>query len=244
MSRSHYPPEQEQRLVREFFAKDVGYFVDVGANDPKRESQTWHLEALGWTGALIEPQPGLAERLRSERRARVFAVACSSPGNAGRTMPFHIAGPMSSLDRARMAPGALPDDVIDVPVRTLDQVLEEAGAPQPIDFLSIDVEGHEIDVLSGFDFARWRPRLVLLEDQVADLTKFRFMSAAGYRLVRHVNFNGWYVPAESAVAVAPQDRWEILRKYRLALPFRILRNASRRLRQPFKDRRARSGVGH
>lgn len=239
MSCSHYPPEQEQRLVREFFAENVGYFVDVGANDPKRESQTWHLEQAGWNGILIEPQPDLAGRLRAERRARVFAVACSSPDNAGRTMPFHIAGPMSSLDRARMAPGALPEDVIEVPVRTLDHVLEEAGAPRPIDFLSIDVEGHELDVLGGFDFARWRPQLVLLEDQVADLSKFRFMTGAGYRLVRHVNFNGWYVPAESVVGVAPEYRWEILRKYRLALPFRILRNASRRLRQPFKDRRAR-----
>lgn len=227
-------------MVRAFFGGRAGYFVDVGANDPKRESQTWHLELLGWTGVLIEPQPDLAARLRAERHARVFAVACSSPGNAGRTMSFHIAGPLSSLDRTRMAPGALPEEVIDVPVRTLDQVLEEAGAPQPIDFLSIDVEGHEVDVLRGFDLARWRPRLVLLEDQVSDLSKYRFMKAAGYRLVRHVNFNGWYVPAESAVGVAPRDRWEILRKYRLALPFRILRDASRRLRQPFKDRRART----
>ena len=44
------------------------------------------------------------------------------------------------------------------------------------------------------------------------------------------------MPADADVAVTPRQRWEILRKYYLALPFRVLRNASRRLRQPFKDR--------
>src|SRR5450759_4811381 len=66
------------------------------------------------------------------RAAKVFAVACSSPDDAGRTLPLHVAGPLSSLDRERMAPGATPESVIAVPIRTLDSVLEEAGAPKLI----------------------------------------------------------------------------------------------------------------
>jgi len=54
---------------------------------------------------------------------------------------------MSTLDRAAMAPGSQPKTIIDVPARTLNSILAEAGAPQPIDFLSIDVEGHEIEVM-------------------------------------------------------------------------------------------------
>ena len=43
-----FPPEQETELVRQFFAARVkGYFVEVGANDPKAESQSWHLEQSG-----------------------------------------------------------------------------------------------------------------------------------------------------------------------------------------------------
>ena len=64
-----------------------------------------------------------------------------------------------------------------MPVRTLDEILTEARAPSPIDLLSVDVEGHELDVLRGFDFARWRPRLILLEDHVGNLDKHRFLSA-------------------------------------------------------------------
>lgn len=218
------------QLVAAFFGNVKGYFVEVGANEPRQRSQTWHLEQSGWTGLLIEPQPDLACELRAKRMAKVFAVACSSPENAGDTLPLHVAGPLSSLDRAGMAPGAIPEAVIDVPIRTLDSVLEEAQAPERFDFLSIDVEGHEIEVLRGFDITRWQPRLILLEDHVADLSKHRYLCAAGYRIVRRYENNGWYVPRDSAVRIQSADRWEIYRKYYLALPIRWLRNFSRRLR--------------
>lgn len=218
------------RLVAEFFGARKGYFVEVGANEPRARSQTYHLEQAGWTGVLIEPQPVLAAMLRAKRSAKVFAVACSAPESEGRTLPLHVAGPLSSLSRATMAPGAAPVATIDVPIRTLDGVLAEAGAPDHFDFLSIDVEGHEIEVLRGFDIARWRPQLILLEDHVADLSKHRYLTAAGYRIIRRYENNGWYVPQESAHQIGPGDRWEILRKYYLALPFRVLRNLSRRLR--------------
>lgn len=236
-------PEREKLLVRDYFGARRGFFVDVGANDPRQGSQSWHLEQTGWDGVLVEPQPDLAAELRKTRSAKVFAVACSSPQNAGQNLSLHVAGPMSSLDRERMAPGALPEKTIAVPVRTLDDILTEAGAPTPLDLLSIDVEGHELEVLGGFDFARWRPHLILIEDHVSDLAKHRFLTEAGYRLVRRTDNNGWYVPQAVQGGFSWRDRWQVLRKYYLALPFRVMRNFSRRLRQPFKDRAARDGAG-
>jgi len=232
--------DRERELVRAFFNRPTGFFVEVGANDPHERSQSWHLEQLGWSGVLIEPEPELAQKLRRSRRAKVFAVACSSPENAGKHLSFYVAGPMSSIDRNAMAPGAQPEKIIDVPARTLDDILFEAGAPVPFDFLSIDVEGHEIDVLRGFDFVRWQPRLILLEDHVGDLSKHKYISRAGYKLVRRTGHNGWYVPRHANVAFGWRERFAVTRKYYLALPFRMLRDMSRRLRQPFKDaRRAR-----
>jgi len=226
----------EPELVLDFFGGKPGYFVEVGANEPRVRSQTWHLEQKGWTGVLVEPLPHLARKLRQTRRARVFENACSSPQNAGRHLPLYVAGPLSSLDRGEMAPGAMPDGVIEVPIKTLDDILADAGAQAPLDFISIDVEGHEIDVLRGFDLARWRPRLVLLEDHVGNLIKHRYISRFGYRLIRRTGNNGWYVPASADVAVNWPDRFALVRKYYLGLPFRVLRNRSRSLRQPFKDR--------
>lgn len=233
--------EEEQRLVREFFGARPGFFVEVGANHATDGSQSYHLEAGGWQGILIEPQPDVAKELASLRRAQVFAVACTSPGNAGQRLPFCVAGKTSALDRDRMAPGAIPEAIIEVEARTLDDVLRESGAPRPIDFVSIDVEGHEIEVLQGFDVKHWGPRLILLEDHVGNLQRHRFMKSIGYRLVRRTGYNGWYVPATLSFSPSWPDRAQIIRKYYLALPFRILRNASRRLRQPYKDRRRLAG---
>lgn len=229
--------DEEQRLVRAFFDNATeGFFVEVGANDPYERSQTWHLEQMGWTGVLIEPQPDLAVKLVKARRAVVFAVACSAPQDAGGTLPLHVAGPLSSLDRERMAPGAEPQSIIEVPVRTLDDILTEANAPSPIDFLSIDVEGLELEVLHGFDFARWKPRLIMIEDHVGSLAKHWYLQSSGYRLIRRVGNNGWYVPAGMEVEIRWGDRWEIWRKYYLALPIRLARNASRAVRRTIKRR--------
>jgi len=57
-------PAVEQQMVREFFAGKPGFYVDVGANDPVLDSQSQHLEAIGWTGLLVEPDPDCCALLR------------------------------------------------------------------------------------------------------------------------------------------------------------------------------------
>jgi FkbM family methyltransferase len=233
-----FKPELETALVRDFFReRPRGFFVDVGANDPKKDSQSWHLEEAGWTGILVEPLPDLAAELRRVRKAQVFEVACSSPEHAGQVMQLHVAGPFSSFDPNLAVTGMRADRTIDVKVRTLDDVLAEARASAPIDLMSVDVEGHELEVLRGFDFARWKPRLVLLEDHVGNLDKHRFMTQAGYALMRRTGLNGWYVPRGDAPPMDLYGRWQIFRKYYLALPFRMLRDAKRRWRDRIRFRR-------
>jgi FkbM family methyltransferase len=225
------PFAAEEPLKEEFFGHSAsGFFVEVGANDPERWSQTLHLEKLGWSGILVEPQPDLAEILRRHRRAKVCAVACSAPENAGRHMTLHLAGGHSSLDPNLMVASRRPEGTIDVPLTTLDAILAGSAAPSPIDLLAVDVEGHEVEVLRGFDFARWRPRLVLVEDHVLDLGLHRFMLSRGYVWVRRTDINSWYVPAADAWPIGWLGRWQFFRKYHLATPFRRAREMLRRLR--------------
>jgi FkbM family methyltransferase len=226
-----FPYELENPLKEEFFGHArTGYFVEVGANDPEQWSQTFHLERLGWSGIVVEPQPELAAALRERRRAKVCAVACSSPENAGKSMTLHLAGIHSSFDPLLKVAAVRPAGTIDVPLTTLDRILSDSGAPAPLDFLAIDVEGHEIEVLRGFDFARWRPRLLLVEDIVLDLRLHRYIVARGYKWVRRTDINSWYVPADSTMRVSALGRWEFFRKYYLGTPFRRMREALRRLR--------------
>ncbi|MPZ37668.1 MAG: FkbM family methyltransferase [Rhizobiales bacterium] len=225
------PPDGETGLVREFFQSHRGYFVDVGANDPTHWSQTFHLEQVGWNGVLIEPQPQLAEALRARSKARVYAVACSSPENSGRTMPLKLAGPYSTLNRLPRVAGATIAGSIDVPIKTLDEVLANAGAPSPIDFISIDVEGHEREVLRGLDLDRWRPRLILIEDHVLHRHLHNDLVSRGYIWTRRTGLNSWYVSAGSKPALNFGGRLRFFRKYYLGVPFRRLRDVVRRCRQ-------------
>ena len=220
----------EQRAVQAFFQSRRGYFVEVGANEPIARSQTFHLEQLGWTGVLIEPQPDLAKALRESRGAIVYAVACSSPENAGRSMPLKLADAYSTLNASLHDPSAKVTGLIDVPIKTLDEVLADARAPSPIDFLSIDVEGHEHEVLRGFDFERWRPRLVLIEDHVLDRRLHNHLVSRGYVWIRRTGLNSWYVPAGSQPAVGLGDWLRFARKYYLGVPLRRLKQMLRRVR--------------
>lgn len=244
-----FPDTAEERLKKEFFADArAGFFVDVGANEPQQGSQSWYFEQAGWTGILVEPQPDLATRLMQSRRAQVIAAACSSPENAGRMMALHLSGPLSSLNRDLVVAGVVPHGSVEVPVRTLDDILVEGRAPSPIDFVSIDVEGHGLEVLRGFDIARWRPRLILMEDHVTSLATHRFLTGAGYRLMRRTGLNAWYVPQSEAPRVGLFGAWQIARKYYLALPIRIIREYKRhwrdRLRLRLSASRRDSSLGN
>ena len=229
--RAIFPPEQEDALVMEFFRDfQSGFYVDVGAADPQFGSQTWRFEQAGWNGVLIEPRPDVAEKLRQARHAAVFEVACTSPDNAGRSMPLNLRDGYSSLNATLAIAGLKPRGTIAVKTRTLDDILNEAGAPTPIDFVSIDVEGHEPEVLAGFDLARWRPRLILIEDHVLDLALHRLLEARGYTWVRRTGLNGWYLPAAAAMPVGWLGRLQFVRKYYLDIPTRRVRDAVRLVR--------------
>lgn len=224
--RSKIAPQLEQGLIRKFFErKPEGFFVDVGANHPITDSQSFHLEQLGWRGLLIEPLPSYCEQLRAHRTSTVIQCACSSPDNHGKTLPIHVAGVHSSLEPDLIAVGARSEGVIEVPVRTLDSILQECGAEPEFDLLSIDVEGHEMEVFKGLDLQVWRPRLVLLEDHVTSHQKHLHMRAQGYQLLLRTGLNSWYVPNTLAYKFSAAAKLEFFRKYWLGLLTRKIRYA-------------------
>lgn len=227
--RTIFEHDVESDLKREFFGDtERGYFVEVGANQPEIFSQTFDLEQKGWTGVLIEPQPDLAEELRRRRSAKVYAEACSSRRNAGGRLTLHLAGGLSSFEKSLNQAAIKPHGTMDVPVRTLDQILTDAALPH-IDFMSIDVEGHELEVLDGFDLDRWRPRLILIEDLLLHLRLHRALTQRGYRCLRRTGINNWYVPGNKLPALGVDGSWQFFNKFYLGTPLRRLRFAWRRL---------------
>ncbi|MCL5966775.1 MAG: FkbM family methyltransferase [Deltaproteobacteria bacterium] len=226
------PELREQSLVWEFFDfATEGFFMEVGAHDPKYLSQTWLLERVGWRGILVEPLPEQCELLRRERPgSKVHEVAVSSPDKTG-TADFHVCGMFSSLEKNVADNRIRYEAAITRRVVTLDAILREENVVA-LDFLSLDTEGTEFDVLRGFDIRKYEPRLILIEDTVTGLDKHAHLLSAGYRLVRRTGSNNWYVPRNSPRDASILDRIRLFRKMYLGTPFRA-----------FRFRRERRGMG-
>ena len=215
----------EDILVWDYFGrKRHGIFVEVGANHPKDLSQTWLLEQNGWEGILIEPQSACCERLRQERKSsKVFQVACGSPEQKG-AAPFFISTEsiFSSLQRRVNDAGLRYIGSETVEVLPLDDVLAEAGNPK-IDFVSIDVEGTELDVLRGFSLVKHRPGLLIVEDHLHSLRVHSYISKRGYKLVKRTGCNSWYIPRGHSFHGSLWERLKLYQKVWLGTPFRRLR---------------------
>jgi len=126
-------------------------------------------------------------------------------------------GRSSTLNAAPIALGSSSSESADVPCRTLDSILDEYNVPPGFDFLSVDIEGHEMEMFQGFSLSKWRPRLVLLEDHVLSHDKHHFMVSNAYQLIMRTGLNSWYVPREDGYRLTPFARWQQIRKYWLGL---------------------------
>lgn len=231
--RAIYRHREEGDLIVSFFGSTPGVFVEVGANDPVRGSQSYRLEQAGWTGLLVEPLLEHAEDLRKVRKAPVAQVACGPRERHGQWADFNVAGDLgvsSTLAEEFINYRTATREVRKVRVATLDSLLEEHHI-EHIDFLSLDVEGYEIEVLEGFSLARYRPRLVLIEDRVRDLQRHQYLTARGYKVVRRSGANGWYVPEDAGFPVSWYGRWQLFWKYNLEQPFRGWYDRRRRRRE-------------
>jgi len=215
----------EDKIIYNHFNKNIGYFVEVGANDPIAISQTYLFEQNGWLGALIEPLPHLAEHLRKMRpQSQVFECAATSPDKCGESYIYTGGNDtLASLSEETGGQRFL------VKTRTMNDILEEAKLPS-IDFLSMDVEGFEMDVFAGLDLQRWAPSLILIEDHVHDLEKHRYLVASNYKLINRLGCNNWYIP-KSSIWHGPThlSHFERIRKFYLGLPFRKLKLALKKV---------------
>ena len=129
-----------------------GFFLDVGSGDGYMESNTQALEARGWKGICIDPFP----RNMGGRTCHMFKDVVSN--ESGKRVLFHTAGDYGGIADTL---GAGKDTAIKAPAvmlttTTLDEILMRAGAPTFIHFMSLDIEGAELDALHGLSLDRYR----------------------------------------------------------------------------------------
>ncbi len=227
----------EKRQIRKYFnCKKDGVFVEVGANEPVGlNSQSWHLEKeLNCSGLLIEPNPELAQKAKGTRpKSIVCECACTSPEKAGHST-LYIPVKDGNLITSHAAVGKNIDDhhyrkhlEIKVEAKTLNELLESTHI-EHMDFLSIDVEGAEMDVLLGLSLDKYRPKLILLEDKHVYLTKHMYLKKKGYVLAKRTKQNCWYVPVgEKRPSQTVMEKVRLLKRLYISIWWKKVRLAFR-----------------
>lgn len=200
----HSEHGQDKWLNENIFHNQTGgVFVEVGALDGMQDSNSLFFEAeLGWTGLCVEPNPDSYARLVNNRKCA--CVNCAV-GSSEKIMEFrkfakgfygwsglteHLE-PEQCLQIKRMVPTAL-QEKIHVNVSTLNVILAKHGITE-IDYMSVDVEGAEYEVFSVFDFARFRPRVLDVEDNFEKGCTKALILGAGYKFVTRLGVNDIFV---------------------------------------------------
>jgi FkbM family methyltransferase len=209
---TYYSQFGEDRALSGIFGgKRDGLCVEVGANDGINDSNSMHFEGIGWQCILVEPNPALCEMIRRTRSAALYEVAAS--GQSGETSLFIAEGAErahgvstinsdeGALDKIKSYGFSIRE--VRVKTRPLDDILVESKVSRPIDFISIDVEGHELEVLKGFSIDRWKPTIMLIEDNsnFSDATVADYLRTFGYVPFMRTGVNDWYAASSNSELV-------------------------------------------
>ena len=207
-----YAQNGEDVLLSRLFPSGLkGFYIDVGAHSPIEGSVTRHFYDQGWRGINVEPS---AEHFAAlcAARPRDVNLRTGLSDQAGTMTFFESSGTGCSTFSpdiaAHQRAAGIPYAEREVEVLTLAQVCEEHVEGE-IDFLSVDVEGHEHRVLLGADWKRWRPRVVLVE-ATEPLTTVPShdewepaLLNADYLFATFDGLNRWYVRIEDAQLLEP-----------------------------------------
>ena len=183
--------------------KDKGIYIDVGANDPRRFSNTKRFYDKGWWGINVEPDPDCFEKIK---KARIRDINLNI-GIAGRNSNLtfykflpHTLSTFSEEDAKKYEnDGYRLLGKVKVPVRKLGEVLKENLKNKQVDFLSVDTEGLDLEVLKSNDWKNYPPKVICVEStEQSNWTRRKkddlatFLEKSGYEKVFDNNINCIY----------------------------------------------------
>jgi FkbM family methyltransferase len=188
--------------------KRGGYFVEFGATDGVLLSNTYLLESeFGWSGLCAEPNPDLFEKLKQNRSCRASSDCIA--GESGSQVEFLLADEYGGItthlkdgnDERRKGYLAM-GKTLALSTVSLDEFLRKHNAPRTIDYLSIDTEGSEYEILKHFPFEHWDVRLITVEHNFTPIRQCirELLTAKGYSC-REARWDDWYelAPTEKTV---------------------------------------------
>lgn len=193
---------------------DNGFYIELGANDGLSQSNTAYFERYkGWKGVLIEPILHNYLACRQNRSAENYFsnCACVPFDYVGDTVKLYYSNLMTAQDSTHSTLDDINEHVqrgkrflkpyeevlpYFAVAKTITSVLDEAAAPKIIDFLSLDVEGVELEVLKGLDFGKYRINFMLIETNKVDIIS-DFLRQHGYSIVDRLSYHDYLFKLEN-----------------------------------------------
>ena len=189
-----YPSEigQDKWVIGKMFPGVTGgYFLDVGSGHGTIGSNTKALEDLGWTGICVDPFPTYMEG----RTCRMEKVVVSSA--AGQVVKFHTHAGLGGIadTLGKWKEEAQKSPAVELTTTTLADVLARNNAPSFIHFISLDIEGAELDALKGIPFDKYRFGAMAIEHNEEEPKRsdlLKFLQERGYQRVHSFKQDDFY----------------------------------------------------
>jgi FkbM family methyltransferase len=181
-----------------------GTFLDIGANDGVNFSNSLFFEKKGWSGICVEPHPVIFKILQKGRSCHL-ENACISDNDG--TVNFLVVNGASNMlsgiddfldDRHReriqsdIAINGGSTELIPIAALSPSSLLSKYGY-KSIDFLSIDTEGCELEILKSFNLKKTAPRVISVENGTRSNSLFKYLTAQGYKLSQCVGCDEIYI---------------------------------------------------
>ena len=195
---SHSELQQEKFVLMILKNKPNGFFVEFGAMDGLRASNTYFLEtAHGWQGIVSEPNPRHRDNLSKNRRCQIDFRCVSD--QSGQRVQFATAsesgfpGMVGHIYREQNTRG----EVVEIETVNLNELLDQCSAPDVIDYISVDTDGSEPMIMRAYDFSRRRVNIWTIEhnqepwrEEILDLMEKNNYTRV---LVEKSRYDDWYV---------------------------------------------------
>lgn len=146
--------------------KKNGFYIDIGAHNPNIFNNTKRFYQKGWQGINIEPNPSLIKEFFKHRRRNINLHIGIGKVSGSATFFEFIADSLSTFSKTEadknVKLGYKIKQMLKIPVYTLSEVIQKYAKPN-IDFISIDTEGLDLEVLESNNWKKFRPKAVCVE---------------------------------------------------------------------------------
>ena len=195
-------------LADHFFQKKkFGVYIDIGCHHPFSNNNTYRLYKRGWTGINIDLDFNSIDLFNFFRKKDFnINTAISSKNEETDLYFFHNRSAVNTLSKDS---GVKAKKIKKIKTQTLNDIIENSPFKDTqINYVSIDVEGHELNVLNGFDINKYKPELIIIEfidinikeyylnkiDNIISSEIYNFMTNHDYKLINWVHDDLVFVP--------------------------------------------------